>query len=62
MCKELVVPVTIDGKTVDMELDTGGSLTIIPKNVWTDFLASKTVERTDIKLRSYSGHLIYWTS
>ena len=53
-----VVPVTIDGKTVDMELDTGASVTIIPKSMWIDVLASKPVERTDIKLRSYSGHEI----
>ena len=26
--------------------------------MWTDVLASKPVERTDIKLRSYSGHEI----
>ena len=57
-CKEFIVPVTIDGKTVDMELDTGASVTIIPESVWTDVLASKPVERTDIKLRSYSGHEI----
>ena len=57
-CKEFIVPVTIDGKTVDMELDTGASVTIIPKSMWTDVLASKPVERTDIKLRSYSGHEI----
>ena len=48
--KEFIVPVIIDGKTVDMELDTGASVTIIPKSVWTDVLASKPVERTDIKL------------
>ena len=48
----------IDGKTVDMELDTGASVTIIPKSIWTDVLASKPVERTDVKLRSYSGHEI----
>ena len=57
-CKEFIVPVTINGKTVDMELDTGASVTIIPKSMWTDVLASKPVERTDIKLRSYSGHEI----
>ena len=59
-CKEFIVPVTIDGKTVGMELDTGASVTIIPESVhvWTDVLASKPVERTDIKLRSYSGHEI----
>ena len=57
-CKEFIVPVTIDGKTVGMELDTGASVTIIPESVWTDVPASKPVERTDIKLRSYSGHEI----
>ena len=57
-CKEFIVPVTIDDKTVDMELDTGASVTITPKSVWTGVLASKTVERTDVKLRSYSGHEI----
>ena len=44
------MPVIIDGKAVDMELDTGASVTIIPKSVWTDVLASKPVERTDIEL------------
>ena len=33
MCKEFIVPVIIDGKTVDMELDTGASVTIIPTSV-----------------------------
>ena len=54
--KELIVPVTINGKIVDMELNTRDSVAIIPKSVWTDVLASKTVERTVIKLRSYSRH------
>ena len=57
-CKEFIVPVAIVGKTVDMELDTGASVTIIPKRIWTNVLASKPVERTDVKLRSYSGHEI----
>ena len=57
-CKEFIVPVTIDGKTVDMELRTGASITIIPKSIWTDVLAVKLVERRDVKLHSYSGHSI----
>ena len=57
-CKEFIVPVTIDGKTVDMELDTGASVTTVPKSVWTNVLASKPVENMDIKLHSYSGHKI----
>ena len=56
--KELIVPVLIDGKQVDMELDTGASVTIIRKNVWYDVLAKKLVQKTDVKLRSYSGHEI----
>ena len=56
--KEFIIPVAIVGKTVDMELDTGASVTIIPKSIWSDVLASKPVERTDVKLRSYSGHEI----
>ena len=51
-CKAFIVPVAINGKTVDMELDTGASVTIIPKRAWTDVLASKPVEHTDLKLRS----------
>jgi len=39
-----------------MELDTGASVTIIPKSIWTDVLAAKPVERTDVRLRTYSGH------
>ena len=57
-CKELMVPVLIDGKSLDMELDTGASVTIIPKSVWSDVLAAKPLQQTDVKLRSYSGHEI----
>lgn len=42
--KEIIVAVTIDGKTVDMELDTGASVTVLPKSVWTDVLASKHLD------------------
>ena len=57
-CKEFIVPVIIDGKTVNLELDTEASIAIIPTCVWTDLLSSKPVDRTDIKLCSYSGHEI----
>ena len=56
--KELIVPVLIGRKPVDMEVDTGASVTIIPNSVWTDVLAAKSLQRTDVKLRSYSGHEI----
>ena len=32
-CKESILPVIIDGKPVDMELDTRASVAIIPKSV-----------------------------
>lgn len=32
-CYMFIVPVTIDGKPVDMERDTGASVTIIPKSI-----------------------------
>ena len=54
-CKELMVLVSIDGKPLNMEVDTGASVTIIPKKVWKEVLASKPVRVTDVKLRSYSG-------
>lgn len=57
-CKELIVPMLINGKSVDMELDTGASVMIIPNNVWTDALAAKSLQQTDMKLHSYSGHEI----
>ena len=56
--KELMVPVLIDGRSLDMELDTVASVTIIPKSVLSDILAAKPLQRTDVKLRSYSGHEI----
>ena len=43
-CKEFIVPVLIDGKSVDMELDTGASVTIVPKSVWNDVLTAKPLQ------------------
>ena len=55
-CKELIVPVLIDGKLVDLELDTGASVTIIPNHISSGVLAAKSLQQTDVKLKSYSGH------
>ena len=57
-CKAFIVPVLIHGKSVDMELDTGASVTIVPKSVWNDVLTAKPLQQTDVKLRSCSGHEI----
>ena len=57
-CKELMVPVLIAGMSLDIEMDTGASVTIIPKSVWSDVLAAKSLQETDVKLLSYLGHEI----
>ena len=57
-CKELIVPVLIDVKSVDLELDTGASVTIILNYVWSGVLAAKSLQQTDVKLKSYSKHEI----
>ena len=54
--KKLIMPVLIDGKSVDLELDTGASVTIIPNHVWSGVLAGKSLQPTDMKLKSCSGH------
>ena len=52
------MPVLIDGKSVDLKLDTGASVTIIPNHVWPGALAAKSLQETDVKLKSYSGYEI----
>ena len=43
---------------MDLELDTGASVTIIPNHLWSGVLAAKPLQQTDVKLKSYSGHEI----
>ena len=57
-CKELIVPVQIDGEPMHMELDNGSSVTITLNNLWVDVFPKNTLHRSDLKLRSYSGHEI----
>lgn len=39
-----------------MEVDTGATVTFVPKNDGKEVLAAKPVRATDVKSRSYSGH------
>lgn len=55
-CKELIVPVQIDVEPMHMELDNGSSVTIILNNLWVDVFPKSALYRSDVKLRSYSGH------
>ena len=55
--KELILPVRIGGKPVDLEPDTRASVTIlIPNHVFV--LAARSLQRNDVQLKSYSGHEI----
>lgn len=54
-CKELIVPVLIDGKSVDLELDTGASVTIIPNHVWSGVLAARSLQQTDVMESQFLG-------
>ena len=54
-CKELKVLVSIEGTPVNMEVDTGAAVSIMPENIWWK-LSAKPVRKSNIKLRSYSGH------
>ena len=57
-CKELIVSVLIDGKSVDLEQGTGVSVTIILNHVWSGVLATKSLQQTEVKVKSYSVHEI----
>ena len=54
-CKEFIAPVLTDGKSVDMELDSGASVTIVLRSVWNDVLSAKPWQQTDVKLRNQFG-------
>ena len=43
-CKELIVTVLIDGKSVDLELDTGAFVMIILNHVWSGVLAAEPLQ------------------
>ncbi|XP_028403427.1 uncharacterized protein K02A2.6-like [Dendronephthya gigantea] len=55
---ELKVLVSIEGKPVTMEVDTGAAVSIMPESVWRKLSSTKPVRKSNVKLRSYSGHEI----
>ena len=54
--KEMKVLVSIEGKPVDIEVNTGATVSIMPEKVWRKVLSAKRVRKSNLKLRSYSGH------
>ena len=53
--KPLTVLVTINGKSVTMEIDTGSSVSIISDSVFSSVFETATLQETEVKLCTYSG-------
>lgn len=58
------MPVPIDGKTVDLGLDTGASVTITPKSIWSYEVIPVTKlllsQKLRLKLRIMIKKQYYW--
>ncbi|VDI40352.1 Hypothetical predicted protein [Mytilus galloprovincialis] len=53
--KEITVDVKIDNKSVEMEVDTGSALSIIPKKAFDQMFPNRKLDSTDVILRTFSG-------
>ena len=54
----LTVSITINGKSIPMEIDTGSAVSIISESVYKNFFeaqTSDTLQQTEAKLCTYSG-------
>ena len=54
----LTVEVEIDGKSVNMEVDTGASMTIIPENLYTDKFTNVKLTPCEKTFLTYSGETL----
>ena len=55
----LIIVIYMDGVPVEMEFDTSASLSIISESTYNKVLKScRELERTNIKLKTYTGELI----
>ena len=60
-CEPIIKNVTINGVSVEMELDTGAAYTVITQMTYQKIATQKNInslEYSDLKLKSYSGELI----
>ena len=60
-CEPIIKNVTINGVSVEMELDTGAAYTVITQITYQKIAQQKNInslEYSDLKLKSYSGELI----
>ena len=60
-CEPIIKNVTINGVSVEMELDTGAAYTVITQMIYQKIAQQKNInslEYSNLKLKSYSGELI----
>ena len=55
---EILIPLMINNVPCKLELDTGAAVTVIPEEIWQKDLGSVPFQKSNVTLRSYSGHSI----
>ena len=56
--KHIVVTVKINGSELQMEVDTGASLSIISESTYLSLIAPSELKSTDLTLQTYTGENI----
>ena len=57
-CAPLVVTILIDHTSLSMEVDTGASFSVVSKNTYEKFFSSRTLQRSTVKLKTYTGETL----
>ena len=52
------VPLTVDPQSIEMEVDTEASVSLISRNLFDKFWPGRRVEPSNVRLRNYSNELI----
>ena len=51
----IMLDITVDARPLQMELDTGASVSIISERTWSTALGSPSLTKSDIRLKTYTG-------
>ena len=54
----ITVCITLNGKPVSMEVDTGAAKTIMPEKTFRELWPGRSLDKTDVQLQSYLGEPI----
>lgn len=55
---EILISLNINNVPCKLELNTGAAVTVIPEEIWQKDLGSIPLQKSNVTLRSYSGHSI----